>query len=217
VTETEPPTLTGRESAVLQHRAADAPAVAQREDATGILRRNWKLLVLPAVVTMLFAWLVAALQPKRYRAGAIAAVTPLRQGLQPSEVLRGVEALDRRTVIATVAALASTPLTLRQAYGSNAQKLNVSAAVLPNTNLFRVDVEGTDPAAAAAVANRIPELLSAQTRAMFNVYDVTTVSAAVTPTEPFAPRAGRAAVAGLLIGLFIGAALTYALHALRTR
>jgi capsular polysaccharide biosynthesis protein len=190
-----------------------APAPA---DIGSELKRNWKLVILPAIATMLIAWMIAALQPKRYRASAVAAVTPIRQGLEPNELLRSVEALDRRTVVATVAALATTPLTTTKALAGQSG-FTISTSVLPNTNLFRVDVDGGDAAAAADVANRVPPLLSAQTRAMFDVYGVTMVSAASPPSEAFAPRVGRAAAAGLVVGLIIGLALVYALHALRKR
>ena len=186
-------------------------------DLSTDLKRNWKLLVLPAIATMLIAWMVAALQPKQYRASAIAAVTPIRQGLEPNELLRSVEALDRRTVVATVAALARTPLTTTRALGQGQSGYDIDTAVLPNTNLFRVDVVGTDAKRAAEIANRVPALLSIQTRAMFDVYGVTMVSAASPPTAPYSPRAGRAAAAGLVIVLIIGAALVYALHARRKR
>jgi capsular polysaccharide biosynthesis protein len=207
----------------VQHRSdvvTDVPrsaALTAPPDIASELKRNWKLVILPAIATMLIAWMIAALQPKRYRASAVAAVTPVRQGLEPNELLRSVEALDRRTVVATVAALATTPLTTSKALAAGNEGFSISTSVLPNTNLFRVDVEGGDPAAAADVANRVPPLLSAQTRAMFDVYGVTMVSAASPPTEPFAPRAGRAAAAGLVAGLIIGLALVYALHALRKR
>ena len=218
-TETSPATNPGSDAVVHQHTDVDVArsAAAAPVDLASDLKRNWKLIVLPAIATMLIAWMIAALQPKRYRASATAAVTPVRQGLEPNELLRSVEALDRRTVVATVAALATTPLTTSKALTGDTTGFSVSTSVLPNTNLFRVDVEGGDPAAAADVANRIPTLLSAQTRAMFDVYGVTMVSPASPPSAPFAPRVGRAAAAGLVVGLIIGLALVYALHALRKR
>ena len=221
-TETSQANTPGSEAAVVQQQPGDgvtesswagAPAPT---DISSELKRNWKLVILPAIATMLIAWMIAALQPKRYRASSVAAVTPVRQGLEPNELLRSVEALDRRTVVATVSALATTPLTKSKALGGRSG-FNISTSVLPNTNLFRVDVEGSDAAAAADVANRVPPLLSAQTRAMFDVYGVTMVSAASPPSQPFAPRVGRAAAAGLAVGLIIGLALVYALHALRKR
>jgi capsular polysaccharide biosynthesis protein len=212
--------LPGSETAVVSNHELGSPAPGAPPPAPDLaaeLKRNWKLVVLPAIATMLIAWMIAALQPKRYRASSVAAVTPVKQGLQPSEVLRSIEALDRRTVVATVASLATTPLTTSKVMGAQAAGFTVSTAVLPNTNLFRVDVEGTDPAAVADIANRIPPVVSTQTRALFDVYGVTMVSAASRPTAPFAPRAGRAAAAGFVLGLIIGTALVYALHALRKR
>src|SRR5205814_2047215 len=82
--------------------------------------------------------------------------------------------------------------------------------VLPNTNLLRIDVEGADPVAAARIANRIPAILAAQTRSMYKLYGVTTVSEATTPAAPVSPRIARAAIAGAIIGLVLGAAAAFA-------
>jgi hypothetical protein len=223
-TNTNADNVPGPDTPVVQHRAGDvdsgtarAPVTPVAVDIRSPLRRSWKLIVLPALATMLIAWMIAALQPKRYRASALAGVAPIRQGLAVHEFLRGVEALERRTVIATVAALASTPGTEKQAVGSLARHYDINAVVLPNTSLFRVDVEGPDAAEAAAVANRVPAILATQTRAMFEVYSVTMVSDAVASTAPISPRVSRAIAAGLVLGLLIGAALVYVLHALQSR
>ena len=156
------------------------------------------------------AWMIAALQPPRYRASALAAIAPLPEGLAANEFLRGVEVLERRTVVVTVAALASTAATRTRVAAP--KEFDIEAAILPNTNLVRVDVEGADPARAAAIANRVPPILDAEARTMFKYYGVTMVSPATRPATPFLPRPGRAIAAGLLIGLFIGALAAYAME-----
>lgn len=172
-----------------------------------MILRDARRFVLIVLASGAIAWLMAAMQPPRYRATALAAVAPLSEELQPNELLRGMEVLERRTVVATIAALASTATTRAQvAAGSG---YGIVAAVVPNTNLFRVEVEGRNAAQAAAIANRIPAVLSAQTRAMYKYYGVRVVSPAATPADPFVPRPGRAIVAGLIIGLFLGALAAY--------
>ena len=174
-----------------------------------LVRLNWKTVAAVALLCAAIAWVLAATEPARYRASALASIGPLAEGLSPNEYLRGVEVLERRTVVATVAALASTPLTRTRA--SAASEYVIEATILPNTNLFRVDVEGTDAAAAASIANKVPQILDAQTRMMFKHYGVTMISPAATPTEPFLPRVGRAIVIGLVVGAFLGSLLAYLL------
>lgn len=180
-------------------------------DPFGLMGRHWKTIAGAAVAGMLVAWVVAAMQPDRYRASVLAAVAPVAEALDPSELLRGVEVLEQRTVVATVAALAKAPSTAAQALGENAG-YSIDAAVLPNTNLVRVDVEGANAARATEIANRVPALLGQQARNMFKVYGVTPVSPATQPAEAISPHAGRAVAAGLLIGLILGAVIAYAME-----
>ena len=169
-----------------------------------MITEHWKLIAAVAAACTLIALAIAAMQPRRYQATAVAAVAPAADTLSASEVLRGVEVLERRTVVATVAALASTTSVRDLAAPGETGDFSVNATVMPNTNLFRIAVDADDAARAAAIANRIPALLSEQTRAMFRYYVVTTVSPATQPGEPFSPRLGRAAATGLVIGLLLG-------------
>ena len=164
--------------------------------------------LIAAAVTLL-AWLVAAVQPKRYRATAIAAVAPVAERLSPSDLLRGVDTLERRVIVASLAALASAPVTLQQAQAGSGYTIN--AVVMPNTNLFRIDVEGRDPKRAADIANRTAAVLGAQARAIYKLYSVTLVSAAAPPKDPALPRVGRAVAAGLVLGTLLGCAAAWLL------
>lgn len=197
------------------------PQVSSSDDIFRVIFRRWPLVAAAVVATMVLAWFLAAMQPKRYRASAIAVVAPVGEVVDAHELYRGVEVLQQRTIVATIAALASMPFVERQALGAvrTAQGggYKISAAVLPNTNLLRIDVEGGDAKAAAAVANEVPELLGLQTRAMYKLYGVSMVSPAVTPREAVFPRVGRTVVAGFVIGLLLGAGLAFALDKLPQR
>ena len=188
--------------------APPPPRVQAPAPISRVMLRDWKRVVLTTVAVTAVAWSLAAMQPRLYRASVLASVSPLAETLEPNELLRSVEVLERRTVVGTVAALAATPVT--RARAAVARGYAVEATVLPNTNLFRVDVEGENAAQAAAIANRFPDILNAQTRGMYKYYGVTLISPAVAPTEPFSPRTGRAVAAGFAIGLFLGLLAAYA-------
>lgn len=171
--------------------------------------RHWRIVALITAAITLLAWLAAGVQPKRYRASSLATIHPLTEQLTPSDVIRGIDTLDRRVVVASIAALASAPQIVNAAGASRGYEVN--AVVLPNTSLFRIEVEGNDARAAAAIANKIPELLAVQSRAIYKMYGVMLVSPATPVSEAVLPRVGRAVAAGLLLGLLLGIAAAWIL------
>lgn len=171
-----------------------------------VVRLDWKLVAVTTALVTAMAWSLAAVQPPQYRASALAAISLRANELQPNEMLRGIEVLERRTVVASLAALASTPA-VRHRIGSG--DYFVEAVVLPNTNLVRIDAEGGDGARAAAIANQVPEVLSTYASSLFRYYSVTMVAPALRPASPFLPQKGRAIAAGILIGLFLGLVAAY--------
>lgn len=177
------------------------------DDFIRAISRRWMLILLVAAAVTLLVWLAAALQPERYRAVAIAAVAPTAEQLSSTDVIRGVETLERRVIVASLAALASAPVTRRALAAGDGY--DVRAAVMPNTNLFRIEVEGASAAKAAEIANRIPTLLSGQAQAMYRVYGVALMSPATAPSSPVMPRIGRAVLAGIALGLLLGLAAAY--------
>jgi capsular polysaccharide biosynthesis protein len=186
------------------------------DELTRALARHWKLAALIVAVATLLAWLLAAVQPKRYQASAIAAIAPRVNDLSVSETFHGVDTLERRVVISTVTALAATPLTLRQAQAARDEK--VDALVLPTTNLFRINVEAASARRAAALANAIPAVLNVQTRQMYKVYGVTLISPATAPSKAALPRIERAVMAGAVAGTVLAIAAVWILERLqRTR
>ncbi|HEY8183404.1 MAG TPA: hypothetical protein VII32_14270 [Thermoanaerobaculia bacterium] len=176
------------------------------------IQRRWLLVLATAALVTILATLLAALQPKHYRASVIAGVTATGDRMDAGELYRGVEVLQQRTIVATVAALASLPETTRQAFAAfpGTQGYTIDAVVLPNTNLLRIDVEGTDPVTAARIANRVPPILAEQTRAMYKLYGVAIVSEATPPTRSVSPRIVRVAIAGAIAGLLLGMAAALA-------
>lgn len=192
---------------------ADLPAEAVvRGAADDVVRsgaRHWGLVAHTAVTVTLLAWLIATTQPKRYQSEATVSVSPIVNQLSDSELLHGIDALERRVVVATVAALASSDSTRHRTIRALRGDYGIDATVLPNTNLIRIRVEGPDPEQVAAIANRIPPLLDEQTRAMYRVYTIATISAGVVPRAPFLPRVERAVMAGLVLGVLLGVAVAY--------
>jgi capsular polysaccharide biosynthesis protein len=197
--------------------AEGVPAPSRHGTAEEMLvavRTRWPVIVMAIIVTALAAWLIGTLQPKRYRASAFAAIVPLAEKLGTEEQIRATQALDQRTIVATVAALVSMPVITGAAITPADRGYDLRAVVLPNTNVLRVEVDGPSPARAAAIANAIPGLLSARTGTLFGLYGVKVVSPAG-PADLIFPRMERILAAGLVIGLIIGLTLAWLLTAMR--
>jgi uncharacterized protein involved in exopolysaccharide biosynthesis len=176
------------------------------EELIRIARAQWKPIAITVAAAVVIAAILAVALPKRYRATAVGVVAPLTNTLSPSEAFHGVEALDRRSVVATVAALPSTSWSQHHDY-------DISAAVLPNTNLVRIDVDANSPEMAASVANTTLNELGLQTTSMFRYYGLTPVTRALPPPAASSPHRGRILAAGLIIGLFLAAGVAYVLDA----
>jgi uncharacterized protein involved in exopolysaccharide biosynthesis len=199
-------------------RIAAVPPPAGPNPADDVVRsamRHWRIVALIAATMTLLAWLAVGLQPKRYRASALATINPLTEQLTPTDVIRGIDTLDRRVVVASIAALASSPHIVNAAGAGKGYEVN--AVVLPNTSLFRVEVEGENREATAAIANKIPVLLGAQARAIYKMYGVMLVSPATASGDAVLPRVGRAVAAGLVLGVILGIAVAWLLDRGRQR
>jgi capsular polysaccharide biosynthesis protein len=201
----------GDNDIVVEPRDGGAFALPTGEEIVRAIIRHWPIVAIAALAAMLLGWLFSAVQPKRYRATAIGAVAPAVEKLETTDLLRGVDALERRVIVSTLAALASTPVVTTPTIPPSLHGYTITASVVPNTNLFNVVVEGGDPKQVAAIANRVPAALATPATSMFKLYHVTLVSPASAPSAPFLPRTGRAAIAGLLLGLVLGVAFAWLL------
>jgi capsular polysaccharide biosynthesis protein len=154
-------------------------------------------------------------QTPTYRTSATMAVVPnvtLRDG---ADLLRSIETLDRRTIIATFAQIPSTErIRVAAARDVALQPESLGsyvsqAFVIPNTNLIRIEVAGPDPARAAALANALATTTTSEAKAMYRVFDMIPLAAAVRPSVPASPNPRRAIALAAILGAFLGIAATY--------
>jgi hypothetical protein len=174
-----------------------------------ILRRWWWA---PAV--MLGVGVAAGLwwtsrQTQVYRASAMLAVIPT-SSIGDADVLRSLDALERRTLLATFARLPGTPhsrMEIAAAVQKDVRDLApyaIGASVLPSTNIIRVDVDGPDPKLAARMANAAGVVAAAEARALYRIYTMRSIADADASHNPIHPDPRRNSLAAGVIGLFIG-------------
>ena len=176
-----------------------------------ILGRWWWLPAVTLGVSVAAGSWWTSLQPRTYRASAMLAVVPNTSVQADADVLRSLDALERRTLLATFARLPGTRETraaVADALQQDPRTLTTyafGAAVLPSTNIIRIDVDGPDPALAARLANAAGDIAAAEARSLYRIYTMRPIAAATASTRPIHPDPSRNSLAAGVGGLFIGA------------
>ena len=202
---------------ILERPRDTAPALSKHTQTVGPYRR-WlaALWIVPIVIALAAgaAVLVASRQAPVYRSTATIAAVPGSAIREIEQVLRGIETLERRTVIATIARLPSTARIRAVAAGALGQSDSLAgysahSSVIPNTNLIRIEVEGPDPVQAASFANALGNATATEVQAMYRVIEMSMLTDAVPPALPAEPNLRRALVLAVVLGAFLGVAVTY--------
>jgi len=187
------------------------------------VRRRWWIATVIVVAALVTALILTSQQKALYRSSTTIAIAPAASISDLNEVVRSLDTLERRTIIATVARIAGTTDFRDQAAVAarvpvaDARGAEISATVLPNTNLLRITVEGDDPQRVATLANAAAATLAETTAKMYRVYQLTVISRATPASQPFFPNPGRNYTVALVSGLVAAAGALFLLHWINTR
>lgn len=203
----------------------DATVVENR--ILGMFRRQGWVIGLIWLLTLLAALWFSARQQRVYRASTSLVVAPDSQIDDPSDVLRTLETLERRTVIATFARIPGAPEQRAAAAevmgvrGSELSSYRVTGAVVPNTNVLRIDVDGPDARLAANFANALADVTAKAVPALYRTFTLRVLERAVPRSQPIRPDTRRdllvGSIAGLLVALGAGLAGDYLRQLMRSR
>ena len=166
------------------------------------------------------AWLTARQTPV-YAAEALLAVTPSSEVESAEEVLDSIEALERRTVVATLARIPRAPETKERAaerMGVDPREVRyywIGGSVVPSTNVVRIEVQGPDPELAAELADAVAATTRREGRRLYRVYSLRDLARAEVPRRPVRPDARRNAAVAAVLGLFAGLLGAAAIELLR--
>ena len=187
------------------------------------VRHGWWIVLLFIVLALAVSAVVTSRQRAVNESSAMLVVTPTSETSDPGDVMKSLETLERRTVIATFARIPGT-LEMREAVAARLRKdakslraYRIHGSVVPNTNIIRVDCEGPDAQTAAAMANAAAELTTHEARSLYRVYTMRTLARATPPHRPSFPDPRRNYLAGGAIGAFLGLAAALAAERARTR
>jgi capsular polysaccharide biosynthesis protein len=175
-----------------------------------ILKKLWWMVLLICVVSVTVGLVVTKRESRIYHSYTMLAVTPNTKVNEVSEIIRSLETLERRSILATFAKISTT----RETFASAVSHLNldptdlkgyeVRAFVLPNTNIIRINVEGPDPEKAANLAQSIAAVTEKQARSMYRIYKMEKITGAVPNPVPIHPDPKRNLMVAGILGLFLG-------------
>lgn len=183
--------------------------------------RWWWVVLVVLVLTVVVTAVVTASVTPIYRSSALLVVTPSDVVREPEDVLRALETLERRTVIATFARIPSTRESrdaVAKALGKDPDSLrgyDLDGAVLPSTNIVRIVVEGPDPQQAATMANAAAVLTATQARELYRTYTMHLMATARSSSQPVRPDRGRNYLVAVAVGLIVGLVAAFVLEHLR--
>lgn len=179
-----------------------------------IIQKGWWLILISVLLSVNFSLAYSYFfAVPEYEAIARFVVSPNLQSIDDRDMVNSLEALDRRSIIATYAEfLNSYQITqdalalLRKSPGEYADYTMV-ATILPDANIIRYSVKGPNPEVAALLANSIGQYAVDQVRKLYVVYNIDFLDRAVPPEEPGKPRPLQDAALASLVGLVIGGGL----------
>ena len=187
-----------------------------------ILKRKWWVVVLTALFAFTFSLAVSYNATPQYQTRAQFIISPGPAFLASinddlSDAVRGIEALDRRSVITTYEEIMNS----RQIFERAAAVLNMTsseldayeatAVVLPEASSIELTVEGPDAYMTSQLANTLGQESITYIQALYDqLYSVIFLDTAVVPTNPISPQPARDGAVSLVIGLLLGVALAIA-------
>ncbi|HUF17803.1 MAG TPA: Wzz/FepE/Etk N-terminal domain-containing protein [Thermoanaerobaculia bacterium] len=190
-------------------------------DYRNALTRGWWMILLCLGGGLAIAALLTSRQTPVYRSSGMLVVTPSSETSEAGEIIRSLETLERRTVVATFARVAETRETreavaaLLKIDSGRLRGYRINGSVLPNTNIIRIVAEGRDAELTAGVANAAGEVTAQISRDLYRVYSMRWMARAQTPRSPASPDPQRNYLVGGVVGLVLGLAGALALERMR--
>lgn len=196
-------------------------------DYARLLRRNWFLLAIGALLGLLGGLLYAGQQQPMFQAD-VGVVVSTGQSSNVSDLNAG--AVFSQQAVKTYATVASSPLVLDPVIsrlGLNTTPAALAGSILTSipldTTALTISVQDTSPERAASIANAISDSLKSAVSEISPATSrsadvtVTRIQPAVVPTAPISPKVPLDAAIGLLVGLLLGLGATALREALGVR
>jgi capsular polysaccharide biosynthesis protein len=176
--------------------------------------RNWFLLLLCGLAAGGAAFAITSLQTREYRSTTLLVAGPAAFLERPTRIGQTVDALNRRSLIATFAEIIGS----KRIFGIAADTIGLSPAdqsrysvasnALPEANAVLLDVQGPRREVTASLSPAITAAGVSYITDFYKTYSIKALDLPDTPKQPVSPRPRRdvpaAVVAGLGLGLILG-------------
>ena len=179
-----------------------------------MLRRGWWLIVLAALIALAASLVFSFLAVPQYRATASFILIPSSTALSSGpDVVRSYDTIGSVSVISTYAQIMNSSriytdtVSLLKLQPQDLKSYTYQAAVLPNTTILELSVTGPDPNVAAILANTIGEQTISYADQINQVFVITFLDRAVSPTVPISPQPLLNAGVALIFGLVVGSVI----------
>lgn len=179
-----------------------------------VIQRGWWMILISALLAVNFSLIYSYYIAKpEYEAVARFIVSPNLQNTDSRDMVNSLEALDKRSIIATYAEVLNSyqitneALQMLRKNPAEFVEYTTSATLLPDANIIRYSVQGPDPEVAAMLANNIGQYAIDYVRKLYIVYNIDFLDKATAPEEPYKPRPLQDALLALLVGIVIGMGL----------
>ena len=179
-----------------------------------MLQKNWWLILLTAMTALTVSLAISYAAVPQYRAVARFIIIPSSSLTSGADVVRSLDTLDRRSVVATYAEVMNSSRIFEGSadfLGLDANALiedyKIQAVDLPDSSVLELTVSGPDPALAAQLANAIGFQSITFTRSLNLIYELNFLDTAIPAELPFSPEPLRDGLVALLLGVAMGGVL----------
>ncbi len=176
-----------------------------------MLKQGWWIIALVALLALNAALVAAYLDTPIYRASATYLVSPNPTQLDTYDLVRSLDTLDKRSIVATYVEIMNSnrilgnTLANLQLTPADIEGYSHSAVVLSGTNILELSVEGPNPEVAALLANSLGSTAVSEIGDVYKMYDISQLDAAMPSTVPVSPQPLRDGGVAMVLGLVVGA------------
>lgn len=179
-----------------------------------MLQKNWWLILLTAMTALTVSLAISYAAVPQYRSIARFIIIPSSTLTSGADVVRSLDTLDRRSVVATYAEVMNSSRILEGSadfLGLDANTIikdyTIQSVDLPDSSVLELTVSGPNPELAAQLANAIGFQSITFTRSLNLIYELNFLDTAIPAELPFSPEPLRDGLVALLLGVGIGGVL----------
>lgn len=177
----------------------------------------WWLVLICFLVVLVAGFAFSFSQQPQYRSSVTLVVSPKTSLSDLTAVRQSLDTLDNTSIINTYAEIAKSRSIYDQALKNLGlpaetdalQDIGISVSVIQNTNMIRIDAEGSNPQRVFAVANAVTEQSITYVNNLYELYEIKVLDAAALPVQPFSPNVPRDTLLAAALGLIFGVSVSF--------